>query len=485
LSVVWRNHTGNQSCRPREIVRPGSLQELIDLVKRAEGEGTTVRAVGAGHAWSDVALTDGYLVEPDRLSGVARPGESTLREEARGRKLVRVLGGTHLRVLNEELDRMGLALPNMGGYDAQTIAGVVSTSTHGSGLRFGPFPELVRSLDLVVAGGEALRLEPADGPTDPAAFADPTLRLVQDDELFAAAVCGIGTIGLVHSLMLEVREKFWLNEVRTLSTWEAVRDTLSEDGVLGEGDHYELFLNPYPQDDGRHRVLVTRRRDCPERQGEPRDKLQRHPLTELEASWSLTWFVLRFLARHLPSLVARRFDAVLAEMCDDGYANVSYKVFNIGEANHLPAYSMELGVALDGRHVEAVDRIVEIARLRAEEGIYHTSPISLRFVGPSRAYASMMYGQATMMIELIMVEGSRGGYALLEGYEEGLADLGVRPHWGQYNTLTEARVRALYPRWGQWLDVERRFNASGVFDSAFTRRVGISSPAAAARGPDE
>jgi hypothetical protein len=477
LSETWHNHSGNQSCRPREIVQPGSLGELIDVVKRAESEGTTVRAVGAGHAWSDVALTDGYLVEPDRLSGVAHPDESTLRE-AQGRKLVRVLGGTHLHTLNEELDRMDLALPNMGGYDAQTIAGVVSTSTHGSGLRFGPFPDLVRSLDLVVAGGEALRLEPANGPTDPTAFADDTLRLVQDDDRFAAAVCGIGTMGLIHSLMLEVREKFWLNEVRTLSTWETVRDTLSEDGVLAEGDHYELFLNPYPQDDGQHRVLVTRRGDCPEPDELPPDKRRRHPLTELEASLPITGVLLRFLARHLPSLMVKRFDSVLADMCDDGYADVSYKVFNIGEANHLPAYSMELGVALDGRHIEAVDRIVEIARLRAGEGIYHTSPIALRFVAPSRAYASMMYDRATMMIELIMVNGSRGGYALLEGYEERLADLDVRPHWGQYNTLTGDRVRALYPRWEEWLGVVRQFNSSGAFDSTFTRRVGISSPTA-------
>jgi L-gulono-1,4-lactone dehydrogenase len=486
LSLIWRNHAGNQSCRPLKIVQPGSLQELIDLVKRAEREGTTVRAVGAGHAWSDIALTDGYLIEPDRLSGVTRPDESGLREGARGRDLVRVLGGTHIHTLNDELDGMNLALPNMGGYDAQTIAGVVSTSTHGSGLRWGPFPDLVRSLDLVVAGGEALRLEPSDGPTDPAAFADETLRLVQDDRQFAAAVCGLGTTGLIHSLVLEVREKFWLNEVRTLSTWEEVRETLTEDGVLGEGDHYELFLNPYPQDDGRHRVLVTRRRDCPEPHDLPPDKGERHPLTELEASLPPVWFVLRFLARHLPSLMVKRFDSVLDEMQDDGYADVSYKVFNIGEANHLPAYSMELCIALEGgRHIEAVDRMIEIARLRAEEGIYHSSPVSLRFVAPSGAYASMAYGQATMIIELIMVTGSRGGYALLEGYEDQLAELGARPHWGQYNTLTGDSVRRLYPKWEDWLEVERQFNSSGVFDSIFTRRVGISPPATTTQEPHD
>jgi len=171
VSPTWKNHTGNQSCRPRAIVSPGSLDELVELVRRAEREGTTVRAVGAGHSWSDVALTDGYLVLPDNLSGLRPLDDGTLRSDAGGGRLVRVLGGTHLYTLNAELHAAGLALPNMGGYDAQTISGVVSTSTHGSGLRWGPFPDLVRSLDLVVSGGEVVRVEPPDGPTDPAPFA--------------------------------------------------------------------------------------------------------------------------------------------------------------------------------------------------------------------------------------------------------------------------------------------------------------------------
>jgi L-gulono-1,4-lactone dehydrogenase len=474
VSPVWKNHTGVQKCNPVEIARPGTLQDLVDLVSRAEGEGRTVRASGARHAWSDIALTDGIMVEPDNLSRVERPDPAALRPQPDGVNLVWVGSGTHLRTLNPELERMGLALRNMGGYDAQTIAGVISTSTHGSGLAYGPFPDAVRSLELVVAGGRALRIEPADGPTDPASFADEALELVQDDDRFAAAVCGLGTLGLLFRVMLDVREKFWLKEVRTLDTWENVRSSLTADGALAGPGHYELFVNPYPGDDGEHRVLVTIRSDTEEPVGEPDDKLERHPLTELQASWKFTGVVLRFLARHFPSLMVKRFDSVLEEMCDDGYTNVSYKVFNIGEANSLPADSMELGVAVDGRHVEAVDRILAIAAERAEEGVYHTSPFSLRFVAPSKAYASMMYEQPTMMIELIMVTGSRGNLSLLLGYEDALAGLDVRPHWGQINAIEPGQPRRLYPMWDRWMAVEEDYNSSGVFDSPFTERVGIS-----------
>jgi D-arabinono-1,4-lactone oxidase len=166
----------------------------------------------------------------------------------------------------------------------------------------------------------------------------------------------------------------------------------------------------------------------------------------------------------------------LGEMADEGYADISYRVFNIGEANKLPAYSMELGVPLKGgRHLEAVDRILAIAaQRRKRERLVHTSPFALRFVAPSSAWASMMHDQATMMIELILVDGTRGGSQLLAGYEERLADLEVRPHWGQINALTPARVRRLYPRWEDWLAARAALvGESRAFASPFGARVGI------------
>jgi L-gulono-1,4-lactone dehydrogenase len=270
LSPTWHNHARNQKCKPRGLCRCHTLEDLVELVRRAESEDTTVRAVGAGHAWSDVALTEGYLVCPNHLGGVLELDDGTLRHPPP--RLARVLAGTHLYALNAALDKAGLALPQMGGYDGQTIAGVVSTSTHGSGLKWGAFPDLVHSIELVVAGGEVVRVERTDGPTDrtrfEATFAG-TRTLIQDDDTFNSAVCGMGCMGIVWSYLIEVREKFWLKEARTLSTWEDTRETLTTRGVLGEGDHYELFVNPYPRDDGKHNLLVTRRCDADDPGGPP------------------------------------------------------------------------------------------------------------------------------------------------------------------------------------------------------------------------
>jgi hypothetical protein len=478
--LTWRNHSRDQSCHPRAIEHPSSTADLVRLVNEAEEEKAAIRAVGAGHSWSDAALTDGILVETDRLQGLLDLDDGTLRTEPPAdRPLVRVQGGTRVRELNELLDARNLGLVNMGGYDAQAIAGVVSTSTHGSGITFGPFPDYVRSLDLVVAGGRLVRVEPSGGITDASAFAErygDERTLVQDDALFYAAVCAMGCMGIVDSLVLEVRDEFWLSERRVMSTWKDARTEL-EGGVLDREEHYELFVNPYANKEGDHELLVTTRTevDRPETLS-PGDGM-RHPLIEMQASIPLFWIGLRLAARLAPSLMRTQFGRTLRRMADPNYTQVSYRVFNIGAANKLPAYSMELGVPVkDDNHLLTVDRILQVAEECAGRGLYHTSPISLRFVAASEAYASMMYGEKTMMIELILVSETKNGRRLLEEYERRLAEFGSHPHWGQYNTLgaDQAVLKRLYPRWEDWLAAHERFNASGVFNSELTDRIGIS-----------
>jgi L-gulono-1,4-lactone dehydrogenase len=475
LRRTWRNRTGNQSCDPLRRYSPSSIEELAEIVAEAEMLGATVRAVGSGHSWSDAALTPGFLVEP---KGLARPLEleaDLLRDGVDPGPLMRVEAGMRVRELNAHLASKGLALSQMGGYDAQTVAGVVSTSTHGSGIALGPFPDFVRSLDMVASGGAINRIEPADGPTDPQAFAGryPDRRLVQDDRFFDAALVGIGCLGLIHSLMLEVRAAYWLTEVRTASTWPQVRADLEAGEVLRRNRHYEVYLNPY----GERRCLVTTRNPT-EKRGRGRGR-RRNSIPEFLALLPITPHLINLIVDLWPSLTPRLLDRALSALADEEFTSDSYKVLNIGTANLLPAYSSEIGVPVDERgfHVQAVERIFEIADRHREVGsIYHTSPIALRFVRASRACLSMMEGRDTMMIELIQATRTEGGVELLGAYEEALYELEGRPHWGQVNWLTGGgqRVGSLYPRLGEWLDVQRELNRTGVFDGPLSRRTGIA-----------
>ena len=477
---AWRNHTRNQGCDPLRVCRPEGLDELVELVREAEERGIDVRAVGSGHSWSDAALTTGFLIEP---RGLARPlalEPELLRTGIEPESLVRCEAGITLRDLNRHLDGQARALLQMGGYDAQTVAGVLSTSTHGSGIGLGPICDFVRSLELVASGGRVLRIEPTDGPTDPEAFAAryPDRTLVKDEGWFDAARVGIGCLGVIYSATLEVGRRYWLREVRTLRTWAEVREELRAREVLGRHRHYEVYISPYRLGD-EGRCLVTTR-DPSERPGRrPRDR-ERNSLPEFLATLWITPKILNLISDLWPSLTPRLLDRALSALADDEFTNLSFKVLNIGTANLLPAYSAEIGVPVDerGSHLEAVERIGKIAERHRELGsVYHTSPISLRFVKGSSAYLSMMEGRDTMMIELIQMTRTEGGFELLAAYEEALYELGGRPHWGQVNTLTGSHelVRSLYPRYDDWQEVHRRLNSSRVFDSPFSKRVGIST----------
>jgi hypothetical protein len=397
-------------------------------------------------------------------------------------RLVRCEAGIRLRELNAWLDRRGLALSNMGGYDAQTIGGVMSTATHGSGCSFGPIVSFVLSIDIVASGGRLLRIERVGGPSDPDRFASRYAgwTLIQDDEWFNAVSVGLGAMGVLYAVLLDVEPKYWLKEVRTETTWTRIRSDLAARRTPRAHRHYELLFNPYPASDGDYRFLVTTRdRTAPT--GAWDHRRWRHRLVEVIAAAPFVSTVLAWVMNVFPGWTPRLLDAGLRALVDTEYSDLSYRVLNIGTANLLRVYSAEIAVPCDDRglHIQAVERVMEVAaRHRALGTAYHTAPISLRFVARSPAHLAMMHGRdLTMMIELIILAGTRGGLELLAAYEEALAELGGRPHWGQCCVLAGGRDRVaeLYPDLPRWLAIERLVNASGVFDSPFTRQIGLTS----------
>jgi FAD/FMN-containing dehydrogenase len=476
----WENDTGNQTVDPVNVVHARSVDDLVAAVGQAREGHLTVRCVGSGHSWSDVALTTGYLIAPEGLTGVDFADPGLLVETADAGHLVSMRSGTTIREVNAWLDGHQLGLIQMGGFDGQTFVGAAATATHGSGVTFPPLCDYIRSVDLVDGTGVCRRIEPAGGITDAAAFAQarPGWTLDQRDDWFDAAMCGMGCLGLIASLIIEVRDRFELTEVRTLRTWAQVKADYAA-GVPAGYEHYEVYINPYARRSVRgkgaleHRCIVTTRQPP----GADRGSSHRPIIPELlgDLPW-ITALIMRVAGAIAPNLIPFLLDTSLSAIKCKGYTNVSYKVFNIGSANNVRAYSAEMAVpTANDTHVEAMDRVLAVAQEYRERGaIYHTSPISMRFVAASRASLSMMEGRDTMMMELIQLIDTDGGMEILAAHEERLADLGVRPHWGQINTVSAAELVSRYPRRAQWDAARQALDPDGVFAGPFSKRVGIT-----------
>ena len=142
---------GSRGSRPH-AARPRSSRRS----RAAASRGLRVKAIGAGHSFTGVAVTDGLQLRLGALSGV------TTIDATRGEATVRA--GTPLHVLNEELAAFGYALPNLGDIDRQSIAGAIATGTHGTGLRLTGLSGGVRALRLVLADGSVVELLPDAGP---------------------------------------------------------------------------------------------------------------------------------------------------------------------------------------------------------------------------------------------------------------------------------------------------------------------------------
>ena len=108
-----------------------------------------MKAIGAGHSFTDIGVTDGIQLRLDRLAGIVKADRAT--------GLVTVLAGTRLHALNEALWELGLSMTNLGDIDVQTVAGAISTGTHGTGVKLGGIATQVRALELVLADGSLLR----------------------------------------------------------------------------------------------------------------------------------------------------------------------------------------------------------------------------------------------------------------------------------------------------------------------------------------
>jgi hypothetical protein len=468
-----RNVSKTRSIDPLKEFRGSTLEDVVELVRRAEADGTTVKAIGSRHSWSDVELGGGYVLQP-------MAGELPL-DHVRGgvdkSRLLRVQGGTRVREVNELLDERGLALANMGGYDGQTFAGIMSTATHGTGVSYGPLASFACSIDLVASGGAVHRIEPAGGITDAGAYraTHPEHVLEQNDALFAAVQVGMGLLGIVHSVTIEAVPAYRLCEKRELREWSKVRAEIADPAFLDPFEHYELYLSPYGDGTDNPCMVCTR---TPTEESPPwwSKRARRSLSPEILALVPRIGSILNVAAGLFPRAVPAMIRMTLKALTDDEYVNKSYLVYNIGRANHVPAYSAEIGVPVDARglHVKAIDCILAIAERHARLGdVYQTSPLALRFVASSDAPMAMMHGRRTMMIELIMLRRTQGGLELLADYEDALYACEGRPHWGQVNTLTPALVRELYPGLDDWLAVHDRLNASGVFDSDFSKRAGL------------
>jgi L-gulono-1,4-lactone dehydrogenase len=483
----WVNCVGEQRCTPLKKVKPQSLKDVVDIVVEAKQMKHRVRAVGSGHAFSDIARTDAaILVNPILLDRVDQVDRTSLRENAQVQTLINVQAGITVKNFKAELDNRGLALINMGGYDGQTISGTLSTGTHGSGVTFGPLASFVRSIVLVTEMGLVYQIEPGLGITDPTRFSGVVdgirVNLRQDDDWFRAVLIAMGCMGIIYSYTMEVTDAFSIKELRTSTTWEKVRDSLSPvlwnpvPPVISAVDHFELVINPYTRWFRNACVKVERTRlgETPA-QGQRQDWLS--ALLE-QASIDSAQDLVAILNK-VPFISPLVIDwAIMSLVESKPYIDKSFNVFSLGPANDIKAMALELHC--DAKQcAPTIDKLLNVFQEEAKEhNWYLAGPLGVRFVAAADAFLAPEAGRMTCTIELDMLVGVTSGKELARHVKEKMCSsdgTSVRVHWGlDIDFVTRDDLRNWYRDFNRWNKVYRDLNAGGMFNNKFTDRMGIS-----------
>ncbi|KAJ3541563.1 hypothetical protein NM208_g4556 [Fusarium decemcellulare] len=484
---VWENCIGEQKCFPKDLRKPQKLEDLSAAVRDGKNQNLQVRAVGSGHSFSNICPTSGILLDPHGMNQLLTIDPSTLKTPSAAENYVFVESGITLKDLNQKLDKNQKALATLGAYDGQTLAGAISTGTHGSGVTLGNLASLVRAIVLVSESGTVYQIEPKDGITDPTKFApEPGVVaqvLKQDDDWFRSALVAMGCLGLIHSYILEVVPAFLLSEKRCVTTWQTFKSQLAG-GISSEplsNRYFEIDINPYVT--AGVNVAVTTVRNVPPAGTKPGGgRGFGNWLAGLIAQWSFAEKALVGFLNHRPGSSPGFITRGLNTLQTNHYVDKSFKVLNIGPVDNIKAYAMELSFDATQDIVKIIDRILALFQRAANEHKWYLAgPFAMRFVKSSDAFLAPQEGRTTMMVEMDMLYGIDTGQQLLKFMTQELCSgpegEGVRVHWGlDLDTVQKGDLAKRYPQSDKWLAVYRQLNSTGIWNSPLTDRLGISMP---------
>jgi FAD-linked oxidoreductase len=425
----WQNWSGDQHCSPRVVERPRSLEELSAAVVRAASAGLRVRAVGAGHSFSEIASSDDVLVSLEGLTDVLDVDASS--------GLVRVQAGITIRELSRRLETHGLAMENLGDIDVQSIAGAISTATHGTGARLRNISAQVVELTLVLADGSTLV---CDAERDP--------------DVFRAARVGLGALGVIAEVTLRCVPAFTLHGMDAPAP---LGETLDRFEALAlENDHFEFFVFPYCE------TALTRKNNRTDEPPRPRGQLAAYANDILLTNHAFG--LICRLGRLLPGGIPQLNRLVTRLAGSSERVDRSAAIF----ASPRLVRFTEMEYALPRENTaEAVRRVLAMIEQR---GLAVPFPIEVRTVAPDDALLSTAAGRDSGFVAVHMFEGMEWR-PYFEAVEAIMDELGGRPHWGKRHFQTAATLRTRYPEWDRFQAVRASLDPRGLFGNAWTDRV--------------
>ncbi len=429
--TTWRNWGRSASCTPAEIAAPVDEAELVATIQRAADHGQSVRPVGAGHSFNSIAATEGIQLRLDHFSGIVAAD----RESG----LVTMLAGTRLRDLAPLLRAHGLAMENLGDVDPQTIAGAISTGTHGTGLRFPGIAGQVRGLRIALVDGRVV-----------------DCTATENSDIFHAARVGLGAIGVLVQVTLQCVPAFALAAQEHPESLDEVLDGFADRAAAA--DHFEFYWFPHTE-----RALVkTNARLSGSATLAPVPKWKH--LLDDEILTNGVFAATCAAGRLVPAVIPSINRMATRLVSSRGYTDHSADVFV--SPRRVRFREMEYAIDLD----LLPDTLRAIKSLIEKRGWRISFPVEVRCAAADDVWLSTAYGRTTAYIAVHRYY-RESFHEYFNAAEQVLVEAGGRPHWGKLHTRSAKDFAATYPKYGDFLRVRDDVDPGGVFGNDYLRRV--------------
>ena len=428
MAFTWKNWAGNEIAHPSSIESPRTEEELIGIIRQVADRGEKVKVPGSGHSFTPAAVTDGRLVRIEALRGI--------RHIDRDRKEVQVGAGTTLSDLNHMLAAEGFAMANLGDIAYQTVAGAISTSTHGTGVHLTGLAAQVVGMRIVDGHGNLL-----------------VCNSEQNSDVLDVARVSVGALGAITECTIRVVDAFRLQATEAPMKLDDVLNNLEE--LRSSNDHFEFFWIPHTK------WALTKRNNRTD------DPL--HPLPKIKG-WIDKTFMENYafgalcrLGRMKPSLIPR-FATALPSSGSRTYINDSYKIF--ASPRLVRFYEMEH--ALPAESVAPALR--EIRDMIDRKGYLLNFPIEVRFTASDDVPLSTAYDRASGYIAVHVYKGMEYSN-FFRDVEDIMRKYESRPHWGKIHHREADELATLYPKFDEFIQLRNTVDPQRTFANRYTDRV--------------
>ncbi|MEV7609614.1 D-arabinono-1,4-lactone oxidase [Microbacterium sp. NPDC089320] len=431
IGGTWQNWGRSAQVKPLRVERPRTPEGVQRAVRAAVGQGLTVKAVGAGHSFTGIAVAPGVLLELDDMQGLVSADAATGRAT--------LLAGTRLHRIPALLAPFGLAMENLGDIDRQSISGAISTGTHGTGSGFGGLATQVVAATVVTSSGDFLRVDDE-----------------QNAELLPAIALGLGALGILVDVTLQCVPRFVMEAVDEPAPLEDVLESLPR--RVDESDHFEFYWFPHTE------IALTKR------QTRVPESTRRQPLPVMgrwidETLLSNGVYRAVCAAGQVAPAITPPFNRLAVKLTGDRrYTELSHRVLT--QSRTVRFREMEYALPVEN----VVPAFVAVRELIERRGWRIEFPIEVRFAAADDRWLSTAYGRASGYIAVHRYWRA-DPTAYFEAVEQIMLEHGGRPHWGKLHTLTAEQLRERYPRFDDFAAVRDRLDPDRRFANRYLDRV--------------